>query len=266
MAIIDGRIYSKGQHLLIDGDSGKSTSKLFVVNVLPRRSSCTRAARTTCWVIPTSSAAAQDRTRAAGADVTRRDGRDRSRRPARHVPEAAQFALGGTGQEHDREPGRALRSLRVRDRSRSARAAQHHAQLAPATLRPTALTVRSDHSDSSPKTATLRYSILKLDRRSPMANVFGDTETQPLILELLSRRNWFKPKQLEEIEETAPQGRAGTLPEVALIRAGHISEQEIARPLRRGPVPAGDPQQRGSRRDRQGGRQPSAREALHRIG
>ena len=35
MAIIDGRIYSKGQHLLIDGDSGKSSATLTVVNVLP---------------------------------------------------------------------------------------------------------------------------------------------------------------------------------------------------------------------------------------
>ena len=61
-----------------------------------------------------------------------------------------------------------------------------------------------------------------------MSNVFGDTDTQPLILELLSRRNWFKPKQLEEIEDLLHKSKANSLPEVALIRAGHISEQEIA--------------------------------------
>ena len=37
MAIIDGRIYSKGQHLLIDGDSGKSSATLTVINVLPAK-------------------------------------------------------------------------------------------------------------------------------------------------------------------------------------------------------------------------------------
>ena len=61
-----------------------------------------------------------------------------------------------------------------------------------------------------------------------MATTHRDTTTQPLILELLARRNWFKPKQLEEIEEMLQKAGPGTLPEVALIRAGHISEQEIA--------------------------------------
>ena len=37
MAIIDGRIYSKGQHLLIDGDSGKSSATLTVINILPEK-------------------------------------------------------------------------------------------------------------------------------------------------------------------------------------------------------------------------------------
>ena len=40
-----------------------------------------------------------------------------------------------------------------------------------------------------------------------MSNAFDSTAVQPLILELLARRNWFEPKQLEEIEETAGQGR-----------------------------------------------------------
>jgi type IV pilus assembly protein PilB len=61
-----------------------------------------------------------------------------------------------------------------------------------------------------------------------MGIAFQDTDTQPLIMELLSRRNWFKPKQLEEIENLLRKCKANTLPEVALIRAGHISEQEIA--------------------------------------
>ncbi|MGP0063255.1 MAG: GspE/PulE family protein [Isosphaeraceae bacterium] len=60
-----------------------------------------------------------------------------------------------------------------------------------------------------------------------MASAYAETETQPLILELLARRSWFKPKQLEEIEETLHKAGAGTLPEVTLIRAGYISEQEI---------------------------------------
>jgi type IV pilus assembly protein PilB len=61
-----------------------------------------------------------------------------------------------------------------------------------------------------------------------MSNVFGDTDTPPLILELLSRRNWFKPKQLEEIEDLLYKSKSNSLPEVTLIRAGHISEQEVA--------------------------------------
>src|SRR4029077_9359189 len=61
-----------------------------------------------------------------------------------------------------------------------------------------------------------------------MATLYAETETQPLILELLARRNWFKPKQLEEIEEALHKAPAGTLTEVALIRGGYISEQEIA--------------------------------------
>ena len=61
-----------------------------------------------------------------------------------------------------------------------------------------------------------------------MNTAFADTETPPLILELLSRRNWFKPKQLGEIEELLQKSTANTLPEVALIQAGHITEQDIA--------------------------------------
>jgi type IV pilus assembly protein PilB len=62
-----------------------------------------------------------------------------------------------------------------------------------------------------------------------MGSDFEDKEIQPLILELLSRRNWFEPKKLDEIEETLSKTRASTLPEVTLIRGGFISEQEITR-------------------------------------
>ena len=61
-----------------------------------------------------------------------------------------------------------------------------------------------------------------------MNSVFDTTSVQPLILELLSRRNWFEPKQLEEIEELLEKAKPGTLPEVVLIRAGYISDQEVA--------------------------------------
>ncbi len=60
-----------------------------------------------------------------------------------------------------------------------------------------------------------------------MATLYKETETQPLVLELLARRNWFTAKQLDQIEETLRKAGSGTLSEVALIRAGHISEQEI---------------------------------------
>ena len=61
-----------------------------------------------------------------------------------------------------------------------------------------------------------------------MAEVLTDTGVQPLILELLSRRNWFDAQRLEEIEQTLQKAKPGTLSEVALIRGGFISEQEVA--------------------------------------
>jgi type IV pilus assembly protein PilB len=61
-----------------------------------------------------------------------------------------------------------------------------------------------------------------------MANAFADSTTRPLILDLLARRNWFDSGRLGEIEETLQKAKAGTLAEVTLIRAGYISEQEIA--------------------------------------
>jgi type IV pilus assembly protein PilB len=61
-----------------------------------------------------------------------------------------------------------------------------------------------------------------------MAELLTDTGVQPLILELLSRRNWFDPQRLEEIEQTLQKAKPGMLAEVTLIRAGFISEQEVA--------------------------------------
>jgi len=61
-----------------------------------------------------------------------------------------------------------------------------------------------------------------------MDSIYEEIGTQPLILELLARRNRFGPKQLEEIEETLHKAKANTLPEAALIRAGHITEEEVA--------------------------------------
>jgi type IV pilus assembly protein PilB len=62
-----------------------------------------------------------------------------------------------------------------------------------------------------------------------MESTLESERLQPLILELLARRSWFKPKTLEEIGEALQKARAGTLAEVALIKGGFISEQEVAR-------------------------------------
>ena len=176
-------------------------------------------------------------------------------RPGRHVPEAAQLAAGGAGQEPDRRPGRpaAKGAAGSRRRAESVGARARRFRRAP------------DSRPSHPATLTVHSSQLP-DPRSPMVSSYGDTATQPLILELLSRRNWFKPKQLEEIEEALQQGRgrhlagSGPDPRRLHLRAGGRPD------LRRGPVPARDLQQRGSRRDRQGSRRPPPREALHWIG
>ncbi len=61
-----------------------------------------------------------------------------------------------------------------------------------------------------------------------MASSFAEAAVQPLIIELLSRRNWFEPKRLGEIEEVLQKSKPGSLAEVTLIRAGYISEQEVA--------------------------------------
>ncbi len=60
-----------------------------------------------------------------------------------------------------------------------------------------------------------------------MPSTFQEDGVQPLILELLARRNWFNPKRLEEVGEHLHNAKPGTLPEVTLIRAGFLSEQEV---------------------------------------
>ena len=61
-----------------------------------------------------------------------------------------------------------------------------------------------------------------------MNSVFDTTGTQPLILELLARRNRFEPKQLEEFGELMEKAGPGTVPEVLLIKGGYLADQEIA--------------------------------------
>ncbi|HWT83180.1 MAG TPA: ATPase, T2SS/T4P/T4SS family, partial [Candidatus Methylomirabilis sp.] len=61
-----------------------------------------------------------------------------------------------------------------------------------------------------------------------MYSVFDTTGTQPLILELLARRNRFEPKQLEEFAELMDKAGPGTVPEVWLIKGGYLADQEIA--------------------------------------
>ncbi|MDR3618307.1 MAG: GspE/PulE family protein [Paludisphaera borealis] len=53
--------------------------------------------------------------------------------------------------------------------------------------------------------------------------------SQPLILELLARRGRFDSKQIEELEELLVKASPGSLPEAVLIRAGRVSDAEVAR-------------------------------------
>ena len=99
-------------------------------------------------------------------------------------------------------------------------------------------------------------------RDRPWSAPTKTSRLEPLILELLARRNWFQPKQLEKIEEAISKAGSGTLPEATLIRGGYISEQEVTRiygedlflPVISSNVEAGA--------DRQGSRRPAAGEAL----
>jgi type IV pilus assembly protein PilB len=61
-----------------------------------------------------------------------------------------------------------------------------------------------------------------------MATLFELNETRPLILDLLARRNWLEPRQLEELEGLIGKAGPGSSPEEALVRGGYISDREIA--------------------------------------
>ena len=61
-----------------------------------------------------------------------------------------------------------------------------------------------------------------------MATVFELADVRSLILDILSRRNWFDSKQLDEIEEQLERAGPGTSPEIFLVKGGYISDQEIA--------------------------------------
>ncbi|APW64144.1 GspE/PulE family protein [Paludisphaera borealis] len=62
-----------------------------------------------------------------------------------------------------------------------------------------------------------------------MSAPFELTHSQPLILELLARRGRFDSKQIEELEELLVKASPGSLPEAVLIRAGRVSDAEVAR-------------------------------------
>src|SRR5271157_6274738 len=61
-----------------------------------------------------------------------------------------------------------------------------------------------------------------------MATVFELADVRSLILDILSRRNWFDSKQFDEIEEQFERAGPGTSPEIFLVKGGYISDQEIA--------------------------------------
>ena len=61
-----------------------------------------------------------------------------------------------------------------------------------------------------------------------MATVFDIADVRSLILDILSRHNWFDSKRFDEIEEQFERTGLGTSPEIFLIKGGYISDQEIA--------------------------------------
>ena len=101
-------------------------------------------------------------------------------------------------------------------------------------------------------------------QRTPMANYFADSAGTAPDPRAAVAAQLVHAQRLDEIEETLQKAKAGTLPEVALIRAGYISEQEVASIYAEDLFLPVDQQQRRGRRGRQGARRPAAREALHR--
>src|SRR5271166_3971785 len=61
-----------------------------------------------------------------------------------------------------------------------------------------------------------------------MATVFELADVRSLILDILSRRNWFDAKRFDEIQEQLERAGPGTSPENFLIKGGYITDQEIA--------------------------------------
>src|SRR4051794_34229829 len=61
-----------------------------------------------------------------------------------------------------------------------------------------------------------------------MSTLFSSTHTQPLILEILDRHNWFEPKRFSELTELVGKTSPGNPPEAILIRGGYISDREVA--------------------------------------
>ncbi len=61
-----------------------------------------------------------------------------------------------------------------------------------------------------------------------MTTVFDLADVGSLILDILSRRNWFHSKQFDEIKEQFERAGPGTSPETFLVKGGYISDQEIA--------------------------------------
>ncbi|WP_165220496.1 GspE/PulE family protein [Aquisphaera insulae] len=61
-----------------------------------------------------------------------------------------------------------------------------------------------------------------------MSTALDSTGVQPLILELLSRSERFDLKHVETLGEIVEKAGPGHLPEVTLIRGGHIADREVA--------------------------------------
>src|SRR4051812_16923734 len=62
-----------------------------------------------------------------------------------------------------------------------------------------------------------------------MATVFEFTGVRALILDILARRKYFEPKQLDDLEELIVKAGADASPELVLIKGGYITDQEIAK-------------------------------------
>ena len=70
-----------------------------------------------------------------------------------------------------------------------------------------------------------------------MSNVFDNISAQPLILELLARRNWFEPRQIDEFEELLGKVRPRRPPRGGPDQGRLHLRPGDRRPLRRGPLP-----------------------------